>query len=66
MPNKYLNVIALRSYVYGEAVKGEVVIAATPKIVSTYIQPVFTGIARKAADIDGVADIEFDFTKELG
>ena len=41
-------------------------VAATPKIVSTYIQPVFTGIARKAADIDGVADIEFDFSKELG
>lgn len=66
MPNKYLNGLCCYSYVYGEAVKGEVVVAATPKIVSTYIQPVFTGIARKAADIDGVADIEFDFSKELG
>jgi hypothetical protein len=54
------------SYVYGKPVKGEVVVAAYPTIHSSYIQPVFTGISRKTVPIDGVVDVEFDLTKELG
>ncbi|CAG7728605.1 unnamed protein product, partial [Allacma fusca] len=53
-------------YIYGKPVKGEVVVSATPTIVSNYIQPFLNGIATKAADIDGEVDLDFEFTKELG
>jgi len=51
--------------VYGKPVKGELVVAAYPTIHSSYIQPVYTGTARKTVRIDGVADVEFELAKEL-
>lgn len=54
-----------RRYTYGKSVKGELIVSAYPTIHSTYIQPVFSGVSRKTVPIDGLADVEFDLTKEL-
>jgi len=40
-------------------------VSAFPTIHSSYLQPVFPGIARKTVRINGDAEVEFDLTTEL-
>ncbi|ODM93569.1 hypothetical protein Ocin01_13117 [Orchesella cincta] len=62
---KEVQQFTINEYTYGKPVKGELVVSAYPTIHSTYLQPVFTGVSRKTVRIDGLADVEFDLTKEL-